>query len=84
MIVRKYDDPYGGHLGERCAYCNRQILEFPFIQWLLNSDSHDLERAGNHLFHPACANKFLLRLARDLHEIDADRSGHTHLRWGRP
>lgn len=63
VIVKHSRDAYGHQLCERCAHCNRQVVEFPFIQWQLSD--HSL------VFHPICASKFAMRLARDLYELDS-------------
>ena len=66
MIV---NDESGRHslFGQGCAYCGKPVSEYPFINW----DFKDNDCYAVTAFHPECANKFILRMARDLYEIDA-------------
>jgi hypothetical protein len=69
VIVRSHLDAWADLLGSRCAHCSRQVLDFPFMQWDLIKDEDSIPL----VFHPECANKLVLRIARDLHEIETRR-----------
>lgn len=68
VIKHERDDVYESvhpvAAGVKCFYCGYRVQAYPLVEWW-----------GGEVkiyFHPPCSVSFLLRFARDAHEITAE------------
>jgi len=61
-------------VGDCCSHCGKTIEEYPFIQWDLIKPSDGEYYPA--MFHVSCAQKFMLRLSRDLYQLDSEKAKH--------